>query len=130
MIGVVALTEVLTRGGRVVWDGSCPRLLVPRDLKDRVLGSRATIREILRRASHFRAQAVRFIREGQVPPALALPDCTGEHGCLSCGVDVEPGHFRCEVCTLAVQLALEAISSDTKVSRRHGVHHVVHEGVE
>ncbi|MFI5342041.1 MAG: hypothetical protein ACHQ7N_19660 [Candidatus Methylomirabilales bacterium] len=106
MTAVMALTEVLTRGGRVVWGGPRPRLLVPRDLKDRVLGDRATVREILRRASHFREQAVRFIRDGQVLPMLSLPDRTGRQGCLSCGAAIGPGQFRCDLCALAVALAL------------------------
>ncbi len=108
MTGVMALTEVLTRGGRVEWDGSCPRLLVPPALKDRVLADRETVREILRRAAQFREQAGRFIRDGQLLRMLALPEAAEGGGCLSCGARVDAGRYRCGVCTLAVQLALEA----------------------
>ncbi len=103
------LTEVLADGGRVLWDPpERPRLLIPKGVRERLETNRDTIREILRRATHFRDQAVTFIQYGRVLPRLALPDRTGERGCLSCGVDVEPGHFRCEVCDLAVKIALEA----------------------
>lgn len=104
------LTEALARGGKVVWDPpDRPRLLAPRSLHEAIKADRATVKEILRRAAIFRDQAERFIRQGRLLPVLALPDHQGVDGCWSCGATVPPGHFRCEVCSLAVALALEGM---------------------
>lgn len=107
MTGVAALAEVLARGGRVVWDAPRPRLLMPPDLRERVLADRETVRELLRRAVIFRGQAERFIRDGRPLPVLALPEHRGDRGCISCGAPAGPGPFRCAVCALAVGLALQ-----------------------
>ena len=104
MTGVVALAEVLARGGRVVWDAPRPRLMVPPDLREKVLADRETVKEVLRRAALFRQQA----RTPGPLPILALPGAPlSGPGCLSCGATVERGRFRCAVCALAVDLALE-----------------------
>ncbi|MBI4391131.1 MAG: hypothetical protein HY575_04550 [candidate division NC10 bacterium] len=105
MGGVIALKEALALGGRVVWNPpERPRLLVPAGHRDRLLADRETIREVLRRAVIFRAQA----RTTGPLPILALPDAPLDGpGCMSCGSWAEPDHFRCAVCALAVALALD-----------------------
>jgi hypothetical protein len=42
-------------------------------------------------------------------PILTLPDRAGGDGCLSCGAALEGRSYRCELCALAVKLALEEI---------------------
>ncbi|MGH7407870.1 MAG: hypothetical protein ACREKF_07685 [Candidatus Methylomirabilales bacterium] len=105
MSGVAALQEALARGGRVIWDPPArPRLLVPAGERDRVLADRETVREVLRRAALFRQQ----VRTPGPLPILALPEAPlNGPGCLSCGGTVERRRFRCAVCALAVDLALE-----------------------
>ena len=105
MTSVAALAEALDRGGRVVWDREPPRLLVPSALRLKVEADRATVREVLRRAAIFREQ----VRTPGPCPILALPDCPDGDGCLSCDATIDPGHFRCELCALAVRLALEGV---------------------
>ena len=110
MTGVLALTEALDRGARVVWDPpERPRLLVPRELRPRVEADRETVRAIMQRAAIFRAQAERFIRQGRGFPFLSLPEARGrDRGCLSCGAPVdEARHFRCPLCVVAVRIALD-----------------------
>jgi len=105
MTGLIALSEALARGGRVAWDRVPPRLLVPPALRPKVEADRATVREVLRRAAVFRAQA-------QAPgpvPFLYLPEAGGQDGgCLSCADALEDGRrFRCRLCELAVRIALD-----------------------
>lgn len=108
MTAVAVLAEALARGGKVVWEPpDKPRLLAPPSLHEAIKADREAVREILRRAAIFREQAARFIREGKALPILALPDHRAYDGCWSCGVTVEAGHFRCDVCSLAVNLALD-----------------------
>ena len=105
MTAVAVLTEALARGGKVMWDSpDKPRLLAPPSLHEAIKADRATVKEILRRAAILRAEATTC---GPCP-ILALPEHPGAGGCLSCGDPVEPGHFRCSLCNLAVNLALEA----------------------
>lgn len=107
MTAVEVLTEVLAKGGKVVWDPpDKPRLLAPPSLHEAIRGDRETIREILRRATVFRSQVQ---QPGPWVP-LALPGAPNlRDGCLSCGVPLDPGRtWRCEVCALAVALALES----------------------
>ena len=87
MSGVLALSEALARGGRVVWDAPKPRLLVPPSLRPKVEADREAVREILRRAALFRDQAAAFIRDGRPLPTLAFPEYDGRTrgGCISCG---------------------------------------------
>jgi hypothetical protein len=106
--GIAVLTEALARGGKVVWEPpDKPRLLAPPSLHEAIKADRETVKEILRRAAIFRDQAAQFIRHGEALPFLALPGRLEGDGCWSCGVLVEAGHFRCELCALAVALALE-----------------------
>lgn len=105
MTAVAVLTEALARGGKVVWEPpDRPRLLAPPSLHKAIKADGATVREILRRAAIFREQA----GTPGLCPILALPDCPHGDGCLSCGATIAPGHFRCELCALAVKLALGA----------------------
>jgi len=110
MNAVVILTEALARGGKVVWDPpDRPRLLAPPRLHQAIKADRGTVKEILRRAATFREQARRFIQHGRLLPILALPDRPEGDGCLSCGAALEGRPYRCELCALAVKLALEEI---------------------
>ena len=105
------LSEALALGGKVVFDPpEKPRLLVPKGMGAKVQADAPAIREVLRRASIFRAQAERFLHGGRVLPLLAVPEHPGhERGqCLSCGEPIGRDHYRCPVCVLAVTLALEA----------------------
>ena len=102
------LTEALSRGGRLLWDQpNSPRLMVPATLRGKVEAERDTVREVIRRATIFREQALGFIEHQQPLPILALPEHPGAGGCVSCGAAVGPAHHRCAVCALAVRLALE-----------------------
>ena len=108
MTGVAVLTEAMTRGGKVVWDPpDKPRLLAPPSLHQALKADRETVKEVLRRAAIFREQATRFVREGRALPILALQDRPEGDGCASCGTPLNGRRYRCEVCALAVALALE-----------------------
>ena len=66
----------------------------------------STDKEILRRAAIFREQAERFIRQGKPLPILTLPERSEGDGCCSCGAPIQDRRYRCELCALAVTLAL------------------------
>ncbi len=103
MSGCTALEEALAQGGRVIFEADRPRLLVPKGMRDKIQEDIATVREVLRRATLFRGQA----NSHGLVPLLVLPDYQGGGGCLSCGISVGSGHFRCQLCVLAVALALD-----------------------
>ncbi len=86
-----------------------PRLLAPPSMHETIKADRETVKEILRRATLFREQARRFIQHGRLLPILAFPDRPEVDGCLSCGAALEGRLYRCELCALAVTLALEEI---------------------
>lgn len=103
MTAVAVLTEALARGGKVLWDPpDKPRLLAPPSLHEAIRADRATVKEILRRAAIFREQA----RTPGPWPYLMLPGVEGD-GCISCGLPLRGRRYRCEVCELAVKVALE-----------------------
>ncbi len=106
-MGTAVLRDALARGAKVVWDPlDRPRLLVPPGLHDSITAHREAVKEVLRRAAIFRAQA----RTPGPCPLLVLPDCPEGGGCLSCGAGLPSGHrYRCALCALAVQLALQGI---------------------
>jgi hypothetical protein len=107
MTAVAVLQDALTRGGRVVWEPpDKPRLLAPPNLHEAIKADRETVKEVLRRAAIFRQQAIRFLRHGGLFPILALPDRPEGDGCTSCGITLNGRRYRCEVCALAVALAL------------------------
>jgi hypothetical protein len=109
MADCATLSEALALGGKVVFDPpDKPRLLVPKGMGAKVQADAPTIREVLRRAAIFRAQAERFLREGRAFPLLVLSEHARAEGCLSCGEALGPNRYRCAVCALAVTLALEA----------------------
>ncbi len=111
MTGIQVFREILTQGGKVEWDASVkPHLLVPPDVHPFIHPHRNIIREILRRATVLRQEALQFIPKGIAMPILALPDLQGSGGCLSCGATVETGQYRCEVCVIAVKLALQGLN--------------------
>jgi hypothetical protein len=103
---VTILAEALANGARVEL-GPPHRLWIGKSYRERLEPDRETVREILRRAVVFREQAAGFILDGRPLPILALPGCQEGDGCISCGTALEGRRFRCEVCTLAVKLALE-----------------------
>lgn len=108
MTAVAVLTEALARGGKVVWEPpEKPRLLAPPSLHQAIKADRETVKEILRRAAIFREQAEGFIRGGRLLQVLALPERAEGNGCWSCGAPLTGRLYRCEVCALAVKLALE-----------------------
>ncbi len=110
MTGPRALRETLTQGGRVEWDeAERPHLLVPPGLRSQLEPHRTILQEILQRATVLRQQALQFILKGIAMPILALPDLQGSGGCLSCGATVETGQYRCELCVIAVKLALQGL---------------------
>jgi hypothetical protein len=76
-------------------------------LHQAIKADRETVKEILRRAAIFREQATRFIREGRALPTLALPEHQGLEGCQSCGNPLHGRRYRCDLCALAVGLALD-----------------------
>lgn len=105
---MILLAEALAHEGKVLWaPPERPKLILPKGTRERLEPDRVTIREVLRRATIFREQSERFIRDGKALPLLALPEHQAGTGCFSCGVPVKAGHFRCELCALAVTLALE-----------------------
>lgn len=108
MTAVAVLQQALARGGKVVWESpEKPRLFAPPSLHEAIKADRETVKEILRRAAIFRHQAWDFIRQGRPIPILALPEHQGIEGCQSCGSPLHGRRYRCEVCSLAVALALE-----------------------
>lgn len=111
---LAVLVEALQRGGKAVWDPpDRPRLAgVPTDLRERLLGDRETLREVLRRAAAFRTQL-----EGRtVTPVLVLPGRPlGDTGCISCGTDTPS--IRCPECSLACWIALERTPPPTVLDR-------------
>jgi hypothetical protein len=106
MTAVELLTEMFALGGRAILDPDKPRLLVPPGMGDRIRAERETVREILRRAIVFRAEAERFVRDGGVLPLLTLPGAPAGP-CISCGGDLAGGRYRCPVCAMAVNIALD-----------------------
>jgi hypothetical protein len=97
---VALVTAALRRGVRVVWD-PLPRYRGPSAALALAKQAPDTAREVLRRAAIFRAQA-------QTPSTMPILMLPGSHvtGCLSCG-DTGAQGLRCDLCQLAVQLALE-----------------------
>jgi hypothetical protein len=107
MGAVTLLAEALAQGGKVLWDPpERPKLILPKGVRERLEADRETIREVLRRAAIFRGQANVFIRGGRLLPVLALPDRPEGEGCWSCGQPAPSRRYRCDVCGLAVALAL------------------------
>lgn len=109
MTAVAVLQQALAQGGRVEWNPpDKPKLFAPPSLHEAIKADRDTVKEILRRAAIFRKQAAEFIQDGRPLRILALPGCP-EGGCISCGDSLDGRRYRCEVCTLAVTLALEEL---------------------
>jgi hypothetical protein len=107
---VELLTDALSHGGKVLWDPpERPKLILPKGVRERLEPGREVVREILQRAATFREQANQFIRRGHLLPLLALPNRRHGDGCISCGDPLNGTRYRCEVCPLAVKLALEEI---------------------
>lgn len=105
---VTVLAEALARPGARVELGPPPQLWIAKTYRERLEPDRETVREVLRRATVFREQAAQFIEDGRPLPVLALPGTLETPGgCISCGVDLAGGRYRCPVCALAVSIALE-----------------------
>ena len=90
--------------GLLTWGPDGLRLDVPPDLAPMVRQDRRTIEAVLRRAAVFAKQ----LASASPDPFVRLrdPQWTVD-GCPSCGGPVRDHDLRCELCTLAVTLALE-----------------------
>ena len=99
--GLSLLSDALRLGVRVVWDP--PRFRGPSPALALAKSVPAIAREVLRRATIFRIQA----QTTSAVPFLVLPEARYKpNGCISCGVPIRD-RFRCEICHLAVHLALD-----------------------
>jgi hypothetical protein len=105
--GLPLVDEALRRGVRVLWDpprfrGPSPALALAKQAGD-------TAREVLRRAVIFRTQA----EEPGVILLLTIPGAPDSPGgCISCGIPIPHGEFRCPLCQTAVRLALDFAQPD------------------
>lgn len=101
--GLATVRELSARG-LLTWGPDGPRLAVPPDLAPVVREDRRTIEAVLRRVAVFSRQLATpspdpFVR-------LRDPKWTAE-GCPSCGAPLGEHELRCELCALAVALALD-----------------------
>ena len=102
------LMDALARGAKVEWgpEGR-PQLLVPQGMTQALARVKALIREVLRRATIFRAQ----ISDSVVAPFMHLPEAEGlepgKEECLSCAGSLPEGcRQRCPTCQAASWIAL------------------------
>ncbi len=104
MDAVTLVAQAILRGGRVNWtDPAHPRLDVPETFVAPLEQQAIALRTLLARAALLR----REVRAPGPEPILALPGVNaGRNECLTCGVAVTPGLFRCPTCQVAVALAL------------------------
>ncbi len=102
---VTLIAQAMLQGGRVLWtDPDRPRLEVPEPLAGPLRRHAAALREVLGRAAILRQQASAL----SPVPILTLPGvAAGPDECLSCGVAVMHGLFRCPTCQVAVAFALD-----------------------
>lgn len=102
--GLATVRYALGRGLRVVWEPS-PRFRGPAEVVAQAQEAPETAKEVLRRATVFRAQ----LRVSGVIPILVLPGAPATPGgCLSCGVPC-PLRLRCGLCQVAAWLALDLV---------------------
>ncbi len=101
--GLATVCDLFARG-LLVWEVDGPRLKVPPDLAPVVSQDRRTIDAVLRRAAVFSRQ----MAITSVDPFVRLrdPKWTTD-GCPSCGASIGEHDLRCDLCSVAVTLALE-----------------------
>lgn len=101
----LATVEHLAAHGLLTWEnGALSPRLVPSDFAQSLRQDRRTIEAVLRRVSVFSRQ----LSTAGPDPFVRLrdPKWTAE-GCSSCGAPIGEDELRCELCTLAAELALE-----------------------
>jgi hypothetical protein len=101
----LATVEHLAARGFLSWEDGAPRVsVIPSELIRSIREDRRTIEAVLRRAAAFSRQ----LSTASADPFVRLrdPKWTAE-GCPSCGGLVREHELRCELCALAVALALE-----------------------
>lgn len=101
--GLATIRDLSTRG-LVRWEPDGPRLKVPPEHAQSLWQDRRTIKAVLRRAAVFAEQ----LATASPNPFVRFrdPRWTAE-GCPSCGGPVREHDLRCDLCALAVALALE-----------------------
>lgn len=101
----LATVQTLAARGLVSWEDGTPRpCLIPPELAQSIREDRRTIEAVLRRAAVFAKQ----LATASPDPFVRLrdPKWTAD-GCPSCGGQIREHDLRCELCVLAVALALE-----------------------
>ncbi len=103
----------LREGGSIDWSTPGRPILkgVHPELAAHLREHREVLREILQRAAVFREQVLPFLRGGGPVPLLALPECP-ESGCISCGGAPEGNAYRCRLCIVAVETALNRLGKE------------------
>ena len=105
--GVAVLVEAVRSGVRLAWDP--PRYRGPAAALAKAKESPETARQVLQRATAFRAQLEEWISSGRMGvPVLALPSASVPRigRCISCSEAVAAHAWRCACCRLAVELVL------------------------
>jgi hypothetical protein len=99
----LATVQDLSARGLLIWGPDGPQLQVPREVAPAVRQDRRTIDAVLRRAGAFARQ----LAIPSVDPFVRLraPKWTQE-GCPACGGPMGRSELRCDLCSVAVMLAL------------------------
>jgi len=103
----LATVQHLAARGMLTWENGAPGLpVVPSELAQSVREDRRTIEAVLRRAAVFTKQ----LATASPDPFVRLrdPQWTAD-GCPSCGGPVREHDLRCELCAVAVALALDGM---------------------
>jgi hypothetical protein len=111
--------EVLMRlyaaGGRIDLDPEQPGHMVPDQVRSMIETHRELLRasvdlpEVARRARMFRDQIDTWARAGRIAvPTVIVSEAMSEQpgGCVSCGVHLDHGNWRCPTCVAALYEAL------------------------
>jgi hypothetical protein len=101
----LATVQHLAARGLLAWEDGTPRLpVIPSELAQSVREDRRTIEAVLRRAQVFAKQ----LATASLDPFVRFrdPKWTAD-GCPSCGAPVGEYELRCDLCALAVALALD-----------------------
>ncbi|OGC01447.1 MAG: hypothetical protein A3G35_10975 [candidate division NC10 bacterium RIFCSPLOWO2_12_FULL_66_18] len=101
----LATVQHLAVRGLLTWEDGAPRPRgIPPELAQSVQEDRRTIEAVLRRAAVFSRQ----LATASLDPFVRFrdPKWTAE-GCPSCGGPVGEHKLRCELCAVAVSLALD-----------------------
>ncbi len=97
--------QLLAARGLLTWENGAPRpRVVPPELAQSLREDRRTIEAVLRRAAIFSKQ----LATASPDPFVRFRDPKWTHeGCPSCGGPLKEHDLRCDLCTLAVALALD-----------------------